>query len=119
MADPVSGAAAGHVPETITKQDDSTPRVVWDDSNMRSSFANVVNGASTREEVTLFFGTNKTWNLNDTKEVKVALSDRIILTPYAAKRLWVLLGGILKQYEDRFGVLQIDTRGGGDRQAKN
>lgn len=87
----------------------AVPSVTWDDSNMRSTFANVVNGASTREEVTLFFGTNQTWNVTDLKELKVLLSDRIILTPHAAKRLWVLLGGILQNYERRFGALNIDT----------
>jgi hypothetical protein len=87
----------------------TVPSVTWDDSSMRSTFANVVNGASTREEVTLFFGTNQTWNLTDLKELKVRLSDRIILTPHAAKRLWVLLGGILQNYERRFGPLDIDA----------
>ena len=63
------------------------PTVNWDDSNMRTSYANVVNAASTREEMTLFFGTNQTWNLAGQQEFKVALSDRIVLNPYAAKRL--------------------------------
>ena len=35
------------------------PTVDWDDSNMSTSYANVVNASSTREEVTQFFGTNK------------------------------------------------------------
>ena len=88
--------AAAAAPEATP----TVPSVAWDDSNMRSTFANVVNGASTREEVTLFFGTNQTWNLTD---LKVRLSDRIILAPRAAKRLWVLLGGILQNHERRFG----------------
>ena len=88
---------------------DGGPSVVWDDSKMTTSFANVVNGTSTREEVTLFFGTNQTWNRADSKDLKVQLSDRIILTPYAAKRLWLLLGGILSQYERRFGELNLDS----------
>lgn len=81
--------------------------VVWDDSQMANSFANVVNAASTREEVTLFFGTNQTWNLQGSNKLKVQLNNRIILTPFAAKRLNMLLGGIIQQYESRFGVLDI------------
>ena len=81
--------------------------VTWDDSQMVSTFANVVNAASTREEVTPFFGTNQTWNVQDSKKLKVQLSNRVILTPFAAKRLSMLLGGIVQQYEARFGVLDI------------
>ena len=85
------------------------PTVNWDDTNMRTSYANVVNAASTREEMTLFFGTNQTWNLAGKQEFNVLLSDRIVLNPYAAKRLWTLLGAILKEYEKRFGSLELDV----------
>ena len=34
-----------------------------------------------------------------------------MLNPYAAKRLWILVGAILKQYESRFGTLNIDISG--------
>ena len=86
------------------------PAVNWDDSNMNTTYANVVNAASTREEVTLFFGTNQTWNVADTeKSFNVRLSDRIVLNPYAAKRLWTILGAILKEYEARFGRLNLES----------
>ena len=86
----------------------AAPTVDWDDSNMRSSYANVVNASSTREEVTLFFGTNQTWNPSSDRKFHVSLTDRIVLNPYAAKRLWVLLGAILGEYENRFGTLKIE-----------
>jgi Protein of unknown function (DUF3467) len=85
------------------------PTVNWDDSAMRTSYANVVNAASTREEVTLFFGTNLTWNPSEAREFHVRLSDRIVLNPHAAKRLWILVGAILKEYESRFGPLNMDS----------
>lgn len=84
------------------------PTVNWDDSSMRTSYANVVNAASTREEVTLFFGTNETWNLNEKQEFKVNLSERIVLNPFAAKRLWTIMGAVLTEYEKRFGPLNLD-----------
>lgn len=82
-------------------------RVTWDDSNMRSGYANVVNVLSTREEVSLLFGTNETWNAMNAEELVVRLSDRIVLTPYAAKRLLLLLERRVKDYEDRFGKLDF------------
>lgn len=84
--------------------------VLWDDSKMVTHFANVVNIQSTLEQVDLFFGTNKTWNLAGERQVNVELTDRVILSPHAAKRLWLALGGVLKEYEARHGVLKIDGR---------
>ncbi len=78
---------------------------------MNTSYANVVNAASTREEVTLFFGTNQTWNPAGKNQFDVKLSDRIVLSPYAAKRLWTLMGAVLQEYERRFGPLNIDLGG--------
>ena len=88
----------------------TTPIVDWDDSEMNSSHANVVNATSTREEVNLFFGTNETWKASETREFHVKLYNRIVLSPFAAKRLWILLGAVLKQYEKRFGSLE-NTQG--------
>ena len=82
------------------------PSVVWDDSAMRSTYANVCNVSSTREEVVIVFGTNQAWKGSE-QEVKVQLSDRIILSPFAAKRLSLLLDNVISQYESRFGALTV------------
>ena len=87
------------------------PKVVWDDANMKTSYANVVNATSTREEVTVFFGTNQTWNVQKGQEFTVQLSDRVVLNPYAAKRLWTLMGAVLKEYESRYGDLDLRDTG--------
>lgn len=85
----------------------STPKIRWDDSNMKSSYANVCNVASTREEVILLFGMNQAWQ-NGQKEVVVQLADRVILSPFAAKRLAGLLSNVVREYESRFGALVGD-----------
>src|SRR5256885_4332772 len=82
-------------------------KIKWDDSNMRSSYANVCNVSSTREEVVLLFGVNQAWNRGQ-KEVTIQLTDRIIVSPFAAKRLSMLLGAVVKEYESRFGVLNVE-----------
>jgi len=82
-------------------------KIKWDDSGMRSGYANVCNVTSTREEVVLLFGMNQAWNRTQ-KEVTIQLTDRIIVSPYAAKRLSALLDGVVKEYEKRFGVLKIE-----------
>ena len=80
----------------------------WDDSKMQTTYANVVNASSTREEVSIFFGTNQSWNISEDRELAIQLSDRMVLNPYAAKRLLVLLSRIIKEYETRFGTLKLD-----------
>lgn len=83
------------------------PTLKWDDSSMSTSYANVVNVSITREECGLFFGTNLSTGIGGNNEVTIKLSDRIIMTPYAAKRLSVLLEAHLRGYEERFGKLDL------------
>lgn len=90
------------------KQSGTFPTVKWDDAKLKTTYANVCNVSSTREEVTLLFGTNQTWHSGQ-KEVTVELNDRIIVSPYAAKRLLMLLTNVVGQYEQRFGTLNIET----------
>jgi hypothetical protein len=92
-------------------QSGAAPKVNWDDSEMATSYANVVNAASTREEVILLFGTNQSWKGSE-DEVNVHLSNRVILNPYAAKRLAILIGGVVAQYEKRFGTLGAESKAG-------
>ena len=82
-------------------------KIKWDDSNMKSAYANVCNVSSTREEVVLLFGVNQAWNRGQ-KEVVIQLTDRIIISPFAAKRLSMLLGSVVKDYEGRFGTLNVE-----------
>ena len=82
-------------------------RIKWDDASMKSSYANVCNVTSTREEVVMLFGVNQAWNRGQ-KEVTIQLTDRIIVSPYAAKRLMMLLDGVVKEYEKRFGALNVE-----------
>ena len=81
-------------------------RIVWDDSNMRSVYSNVSNVAGGREEIVLLFGMNQAWHAGQ-KEVKIQLTDRIVLSPFAAKRLSILLNNVLKDYENRYGILEV------------
>lgn len=80
-------------------------KITWDDSRMRSSYANVCNVATTREEIMLLFGTSQAWS-SGIQEVTVELSDRIILNPHAAKRLLLLLSKTLEEHEKSHGQLR-------------
>ena len=100
--------AQGKAPETAaTAKAAEGMRIKWDDAAMKSSYANVCNVTSTREEVVMLFGVNQAWNRGQ-KEVTIQLTDRIIVSPFAAKRLALLLDGVVKEYEKRFGVLNVE-----------
>ncbi len=84
------------------------PKIVWDDSNMRSVYSNVSNVAGGREEIVILFGMNQAWHAGQ-KEVTIQLSDRVVLSPFAAKRLSMLLNNVLQDYEKRYGALEVRT----------
>ncbi len=93
-----------------TQPPETQVKIKWDDSSMRSVYANVVNAAGTREEIVLLFGMNKAWH-SAQKELTIQLSDRVVLSPFAAKRLVRLLHNVIRDYERRFGSLEIDSPG--------
>jgi Protein of unknown function (DUF3467) len=80
-------------------------QVRWDTTNLRSSYANFCNANSTREEVVLNFGVNKTWERGPQDALDIELNHRIVLSPFAAKRLTELLQNLMKEYESRYGAL--------------
>jgi hypothetical protein len=86
------------------------PKINWDQSKMKTTYANVCNVSSTREEVSVMFGTNQSINLGQ-GEIAIELTDRIILNPYAAKRLAQILAGVTQKYEATFGPLKIEIDG--------
>lgn len=89
------------------KAEDQAAQIRWDGSRMRTTYANVCNVSSTREEVALMFGVNKNWHPSQ-KDLVIELSDRVIINPYAAKRLAILLANTMNEYEKRFGVINLE-----------
>lgn len=89
-------------------QQDDQLRIRWDGSNMRSAYSNVCNVAGGREEIVLLFGMNQAWHAGQ-KEVTVQLTDRVILSPFAAKRLSNLLNNVLQDYERKYGTLEQEA----------
>ena len=87
----------------------NSPRIVWDSANMRSTYANVINVTCDREEFSLIFGMNQSWGSGQ-NELKVQLSDRIVINPFSAKRLAKLLNDLIKDYESRHDTIHIETK---------
>jgi hypothetical protein len=81
--------------------------VRWDTSGLTSAYANVCNVTSTREEVVLDFGVSQLWERPD-GDVEIQLTNRIILSPFAAKRLSAMLQKLVGEYESRYGELSLE-----------
>lgn len=84
--------------------------VTWNKSDMATNFANVVNIQGTKEQVEFFFGINRSWDPEGGGGVEVDLTNRVIMSPYAAKRLQLILAGVLREYEARHGVLKVEDK---------
>ena len=72
------------------------PAVKWDTRKLHSSYANFCNANSTREEVVLNFGVNKTWERTQ-GELEIELNHRIVMSPFAAKRLSEILINLMRE----------------------
>lgn len=83
------------------------PRIHWDNSELSSTYSNVCNVTSTREEVVLNFGVNQAWERSQ-NDFEIKLTNRQILNPFAAKRLSLMLIKLMGEYEDRYGEVKLD-----------
>jgi len=81
------------------------PRVRWLTADVKSSYCNVANATTTREEVVVNFGVNQNWDRQQ-RDFDIQLLHRIILSPFAAKRLQELLSKLIAEYETRYGELK-------------
>ncbi len=79
-------------------------QVQFDTSQLKSSYCNVTNGTSTREEVVLNFGLNDSWDMGN-ERLKVQLQHRIVMSPHAAKRLRDMMVRLIDEHEKRHGPL--------------
>ena len=53
-------------------------------------------------------GINQAWNAAQ-RELTVQLTERVIMSPYAAKRLQAVLSNVVREYETRGGAMDIET----------
>ena len=80
-------------------------QVAFNTSELKSSYCNVCNGSSTREEVVVNFGINENWDMGQ-KRLEVALQHRIVMSPHAAKRVRDMMVRLIDEHETRYGKLE-------------
>ncbi|MEM9027332.1 MAG: DUF3467 domain-containing protein [Pseudomonadota bacterium] len=86
-------------------------RIIWDDSNMDETFANVATVLATQEEFSILFGTQRGLR-PDPSGMHVKLRSRAIVNPFLAKRLLGVLSRTIDEYERRFGEISVESASG-------
>ena len=81
-------------------------KIRWDSSDIRSAYANVFNVTAIREEIVLLFGESESL---DKDEKGVRLTNRILLNPFTAKRLLILLQNAVQKHESKYGPLEAES----------
>jgi hypothetical protein len=90
-------------PNGAAAPEPTPPAVNVDTRQLKSSYCNVCNASSTREEVVLNFGINQNWDMGGDK-LDIELHHRVILNPHAARRLHQVLGQLLDEHDKRYGA---------------
>lgn len=95
-------------PEEINGSEETAQRsgsqIAFRTENLKSTYCNICNGSSTREEVVINFGVNNTWDMGR-PEIEVDLQHRIVMSPHAAKRVRDMMNRLLDEHEARYGKL--------------
>ncbi len=55
------------------------------------------------------FGVNNVWEQGQAN-IQIQMTNRIVLNPYAAKRLNTVLTRVIAEYEAKFGTLREDSK---------
>ncbi len=83
-------------------------QITIDDSKAPSTYSNLVRVGGSAEEIVLDFAGPLRPTGNNTAVMQV--QQRIMMNPWAAKRLAMALGQTIQRYEQTYGVLEIDER---------
>ncbi|MBL9080866.1 MAG: DUF3467 domain-containing protein [Planctomycetales bacterium] len=78
-----------------------------DDAKAQACYANFCRVIGTPEEIVIDFGLNT--QTNPTEEQPVAVSQRLVINYYTAKRLLQALTATVGRYENSFGTLETNV----------
>ncbi len=92
--------------ENKTAGAENPPQI--DQTNLKSTYANVCRIAQTPNEVIIDFGMNPNF-FGTVLDEPLRLEQRIIMSHDAAKRLSLHLLGTIQSYEAKYGVIELDV----------
>ena len=95
--------------DSINDQSQAAPPVPFkfDDANVKASYANFCRVTGTPEEVIVDFGLNP--QPVGLPSQAIAVTDRIVMNFYSAKRMLLALQATIERHEKAFGMLETDV----------
>ncbi len=97
-----------HLESMASAEDGERPQVVIDDASAVAVYANFARVTGTPEELILDFGLNP--QPIGTPRKPIAVTQRIVLNFYTAKRMAHALDATLQRHEATFGELETDVQ---------
>jgi len=84
------------------------PEIQIDDSKAETHYANIFRVTGTPEELVVDFG----FNAGSIEQINgpIAVSQRLVMSFYTAKRLFQLLGVTLQRHEQTFGPIETNVQ---------
>lgn len=82
-------------------------RMRWTASNIVATYSNTFEISGAREEIVLSFGQDPAPE-RDEREHRISLTDRIMMSPFTAKQLVMLLNLAIQSYESSYGPLEAE-----------
>jgi len=96
--------------DTVTGAETPDPKVQLrvDESQVHTAYSSTTRLSGTAEEITIDFAQGIRPAGNNQAVLKI--DTRVILSPWAAKRLALALGQTVQRYEQAYGILEVDPR---------
>lgn len=85
----------------LTKE---SPKILWDETGMRSTYANITKVTGSHEEIKITFGVEEARHA-DLHAVGVRLSNQVVMRPVIAKKLALVLADFIRKYEETWGMI--------------
>lgn len=107
-----AGSAKGESIETISAAGDQAQQQMQlqiDDSTTPITYSTTVRVWGSAEEINLDFA-GPLRPTNQPKVARLKIDQRLVLNPWAAKRLAIALGQAVSRYEQTYGPLELDER---------
>lgn len=106
---PEASQAVDAANDTVTAPEQPQQQLRIDESGTQTFYSSTTRIWGTPEELIVDF----TQGIRPTGQENVAVMKvdaRVVMSPYAAKRLALALGQNIQRYEQTFGVLEVDPR---------
>ncbi len=93
-------------PKVSNGPEESRPQFVVDDSKAHTTYSSNCIINATPEEIVVGFARD----VQPERSAMVTIESRIIMSPWAAKRLVIALARTLRTFEEVYGELEVDPR---------